>query len=234
MFQYGILLSSEVLIFVNNEGLILRDISNEPILLKWEDISYIYHLGRYNILSIIDSQGHAFSGKVLPDSHFSTKSEKISYIWRTWNSGTPNANEMDTFKYHIPESNKGELEIGSLLFGGPFLGGFMVFILIMSIFKVELLPIVLGYFILCLFIAIPALLEGRRPCMDTVHFSNSILTVTYDDGSCKNFKISDIKKHSLNNPRKSKAIIFTDGTKLKNFDRLSYWVVLKDRLICQT
>ena len=227
------LVFSEILIFVNEEGLILRDVSDESTRHKWEDIRHIYHFTRYNVLSIIDSQGDAFVGKVLPDDHFNTKSEKIRYIWKMWKNGTPNANEIDTFKYHIPGSNKGELNIWSILLGSPLLRVLLVLFLFLSIFNAIFLLIALIYLALRLYTGLPILSEIKRSGI-TIHFSDNILTVAYDDGSRKNFKISDIKKHNLNDPHKSKTLVFTDGTKLKNFDKLSHWVVLKDRLIYRT
>ena len=123
--------------------------------------------------------------------------------------------------------------IWSILLGSPLLRVLLVLFLFLSIFNAIFLLIALIYLALRLYTGLPILSEIKRSGI-TIHFSDNILTVAYDDGSRKNFKISDIKKHNLNDPHKSKTLVFTDGTKLKNFDKLSHWVVLKDRLIYRT
>jgi len=60
--------------------------------------------------------------------------------------------------------------------------------------------------------------------------TGALLIVDYDDGSTVSYDAEDIKEHRLDVHPEGSEVIFKDGTKLRNLDRVSYRPVLRDRL----
>lgn len=221
----------ENLIFVYDKGLAFRDTDNETILLEWKNIKHIYNLGRYNNLMVIDKKDQPFGGRVLPDNHFSNASEKIKCIWETWRRKIPDAEQIKRFRYPDISSEKNEATISSILFGGPLFRFTFLLFLLLSIIDISILYIAIFVLLCHLFTAIPNLINLQKPKAIEVYFSQDIFNVVYDDKSVKNLYINNISKYNLDDPHKVGTIIFRNGTKLQNLDRVSYWPLLQEQLL---
>jgi hypothetical protein len=217
-------------IFLDEEGLVFRDTSDRRVY-KWQNIRHIYHLDRYNDLKVIDKEGQTSVGRVLSDENFSNIPEKIKCIWEMWRNRITDAEKINTFKYPDLSSQKDAISVSSILLGGSFFRGFLIFFLLLGIIDPRVLILALILLLCQLWSAVPNLIELRRVKVKVICFYEGGLDLIYDDNRIKTFNISNIEEYNLEEPRKAVMIVFSDGTKLKNLDRFSYWVVLREHLL---
>jgi hypothetical protein len=218
-------------IFANEDGIIFRDTDNDITEYKWESIRHIYHIDKYNYLEVIDEQGHSSFGHALADHRFKRASDKIRYIWAMWNRKISNEGCINTFKYPIKLLKKNVDKIYSILLGAPLIRGLLMLFLLIGIIDRRAL-ILAAFLLFChLVTAIPSLIELYRKKVVIISFSQGRLEAIFDDNTVKILSPLIPNKCRIEDPRKVGMAVFANGIKIKNIDRFSHWVVLREYLL---
>jgi len=226
---------------ISEDGLTFRDIKRKTFC-QWESITHIFRWSLFNLLVVIDVDGNVSIGNAYPDSTFRKSSEKVKYIWNVWRNKILDAQDITKFEYSRWCRRK-ELPmfLSNAILGVGF--GLCVIGLTVYIFATEdweagaefrsFFALIAGVMLslYALGFGIHNLLEHLRKKLREISLLEDGLQVVYDNGAITNLDINKIRKYHLENPRNIGTLIFEDGTKLRNLDRLSHWVILREYLL---
>jgi len=229
------------IIDISEEGIIFKVIRRKT-LYEWEKIIHIFRWTRFNMLTVVDDEGNVSTGNVFPDKSFRKASEKVKYIWNVWRNRIIDARQINSFEYsQWCRQKELQLTLQNFILGfgvGLCFMGLGIYIFLTEDwrnwkeFESYFAPvggILFGLF--ALWFGIYNLLKRIRKKITTMSFDADDIQVLYDNGSVDIFNIRNIKKYLLENPRNIGTLIFENGTKLQHLDRMSYWPVLRERLL---
>ena len=168
----------------------------------------------------------------------------ILELWRVWKEGIAEKEIITRFEY--PECYR-KNKTKAVWADGIAMACFGVFFSILcfySIFDPKRIKITDNSDSLGLAIIFAILVFASSWCIFYVYKERKIvhfiriadnaekIEVEYENGETKTFNKDDIKKYSYPSFSRSGAVVkFKDGTRFENLDRVSYWPVLKERLI---
>jgi hypothetical protein len=212
------------------EGIIFRDIHDEK-LYSWDTIENIIFLS-LNIVSVIDQEGNKSEGKMPFEKKIKPK-EKIEAIWNQWADHIAGKEEMRKFEYPPDEQKKDEknalAEAWLAIAGGIGLPIMLIFM------REREMGIFIPAFVLLSSIA--TLIWGvfrlkREPkILSSISIEQDSVLVHYTSGEIQECRKSDITDSTFKCDRTGVMVSVKGMPALKYIERVSYFPVLKEKLL---
>ncbi|NIW00492.1 hypothetical protein GWN26_15750 [Candidatus Saccharibacteria bacterium] len=214
------------------QGLIFRDIHGEK-LFKWDKIKHIIFIS-LNSVSVMDQEGNKSDGNI-PSEKKIKPNEKIEAIWNQWADHIAGKDEIIEFEYPFDEQRKDEknalAEAWFAIAGGI---GFPIMLIFMRMWENDL-----GIFIPA-FILLSSLiyliwgvfrLKRRPKILSCISIEQDGILIHYKGGEIQECRKSDITDLTLKYDRTGVMINFKGLPDLKKIERVSYFPVLKQKLL---
>ncbi|MHC4545494.1 MAG: hypothetical protein ACYSYL_13400 [Planctomycetota bacterium] len=214
------------------QGLIFRDIHGEK-LYRWEEIKNIT-FDSLNIVSVIDQEGNKSEGK-MPSVKKIKPKEKIEAIWNQWADHVAGKEEIIKFEYPFDEQRKDEknalAEAWFAIAGGI---GFPIMLIFMRMRENDLGILIPAFILLSSLIYLiwgVFRLKRRTKILSCISIEQDRILVHYKGGEIQECRKSDITDSTLKYDRTGVMITFKGLPDLKKIERVSYFPVLKQKLL---
>ncbi len=209
-------------------------------LFKWSKISNIFPWRHFNVLTVIDDT-EIIEGRVFGDRKHGNSWKKMDYIFKIWGEKIEESMEEVYFKYPSWCREKEVIFRRENVCWG-FGGGLVILIMVLAAMRSENWwplqfgddwPIAMAF----LFAIYGFILGGvnwiklKQKNISQIEIGDSGLNVIYEDGNEKQFYFTQVKKYYLGKRRYKGKMIFEDSSELEHLERLSYWPVLRERLL---
>jgi len=229
------------LIYITEEGLIYRRTRKGDIFYEWKRITNIFPWGRFNLLTIIDEDQNVSSGFVFADRKYGRPLKKIDYIFRVWGDKIQQKSESVYFEYPAWCRKQDSKSYVENAFWG-LAGGMVIIAIALAAMREnnwqisnikEDWPIALGFLfgLYGLVFGVSNLIKRRRKKVSEIKVGENNLKIIYEDGSSKQFELTQVRKHNLAKRRYKGEIIFKDASKIEHLERVSYWPILREYLL---
>ena len=212
------------------QGLIFRDIHSEK-LYRWEEIKNIT-FDSLNIVSVIDQEDNKSEGKMPPEIKIKMNS-RIEAIWNQWADHISGKEEIRKFEYSLDEQTKEEKN--ALAEAWFAIAGGVGFPIMLILSRERELGIIIPTFILLF--SLTSLIYGvfrlkRGPkILSSISIEQDRILVQYTSGEIQECRKSDITDYTFKCDRTGVLITFKGLPALKNIERVSYFPVLKEKLL---
>lgn len=160
--------------------------------------------------------------------------KKFAGLWQLWDRTVRKQRETIHFEYPTWIIVKGYSDVITIEI---LAGSLLVLMLILCAVATELQVVNLSpalFLILAgllVFILLGLLCRKYPKKFLMISIAEDTLNINFEDGSIGKFFLKGIKRYYFDVHGNSSFIVFEDGTKLLHLERVSYWPILRERLL---